>query len=271
MLTEKQIDAAAAAAAEKANGGKFIDPLFYKPEHKAFWREVVRAALEAADAARADGAAAASSFSDKDVENFSDHCVYIRSIWLFATRIWRDSDEQERRAWQQIAPSIFADLDQVLAEYVILAASRITDSAIDARKNQNFTVEMFVNGLSSAPETHKPLDALHRRMLKLRKKIQPARDKLVAHADRETIRSGKALGGASWEEWDDFWSALADFVRLLNEKTSGEPFEIDAGGVKADAENLLKALEESRHFKTLMDSTNPVVRDACLNLALPKN
>jgi hypothetical protein len=50
MWTDKQIDAAAAAAAEKANGGKFSDPLFYAPEHRAFWREVVKTALEAAQA-----------------------------------------------------------------------------------------------------------------------------------------------------------------------------------------------------------------------------
>jgi hypothetical protein len=47
--TEREIEAAAAAAAEKANGGKFVDPLFYKPEHRAFWHEVIRAAFEAAD------------------------------------------------------------------------------------------------------------------------------------------------------------------------------------------------------------------------------
>lgn len=46
-FTDEQIDAATAAAAEKANGGRFTDPLFYAPEHKVFWREVIRTALEA--------------------------------------------------------------------------------------------------------------------------------------------------------------------------------------------------------------------------------
>lgn len=270
MPTEKQIDAAAAAAAERANGGKFNDPLFYKPEQKDFWRDVVCTVLEAAEAARVGGDQTPSSVSEKDVQNFSDHCVYIRSVWLFAARILRDSDEEERKAYQVIAPSIFADLDQVLAEYVILAASRVTDPAVDTRKNKNFTVEMFANGFSSDPETQKLLDALRERMWKLRKKIEPARHKLVAHADCETIRSGKAIGGASWAEWDEFWSALSDFVRLLNEKSFGKPFEIDAGGVIGDAENLLKALKESGYFKTLMESSNPDIRDACVNLTLPK-
>lgn len=223
----------------------FTDPLFYAPEHRAFWREVVRTALEAADAARSGGDAAALQISAEDVEVFSGDCVYIRSIWQFATRILRDSTEQERQALQKIVPTIFASLDQILAEYAILAACRITDPAIDPRQNENFTVEMFVKGFSSDPETYKQLDALQQRMSKLRKKIERARHKLVAHADRETIRNGKAVGGASWAEWDDFWSALAEFVHLINEKMTGKPFEIDANGAKGEAENLLKALKES--------------------------
>lgn len=52
MWSDEAIEAAAAAAAEKANGGKFSDPLFYAPEHRAFWREVIKAALEAVSADR---------------------------------------------------------------------------------------------------------------------------------------------------------------------------------------------------------------------------
>lgn len=49
-FTDQQIDRAAAAAAEKANGGRFLDPLFYAPEHRQFWRDVVKAALDAGTA-----------------------------------------------------------------------------------------------------------------------------------------------------------------------------------------------------------------------------
>ena len=41
------VERVAAAMAEKANGGKFSDPLFYAPEHKAFWMEVVLTGIEA--------------------------------------------------------------------------------------------------------------------------------------------------------------------------------------------------------------------------------
>jgi hypothetical protein len=79
-------------------------------------------------------------------------------------------------------------------------------------------------------------------MKKLRKNILPARHKLAAHVDRNVIRKGKRLAAATWQEWDAFWNALADFVRLLNEMRLRKPHEITAGNVKGDAEQLLKVL-----------------------------
>jgi hypothetical protein len=80
MWTDEQIELAAAAAAEKADGGKFVDPLFYKPEHQRFWREVVQTALEATSVPPAAKQSEAPNVSKKEIEAFSDHCVYIRSV-----------------------------------------------------------------------------------------------------------------------------------------------------------------------------------------------
>jgi hypothetical protein len=269
MRTEEQIDAAAAAAAEKANGGKFTDPLFYKPEHRAFWKEVVRTALDATDAPPAPKKASPTPVSNEEVQKFSEHCVYIRSVWTFMMRIWRDSDANERKLMEGVAPLFFSDIGQALTEMMIIAACRITDRA-NSGNNENFTVELFANSFASDPDTYKQLDTLHQRMKKLRTKILPARHKLGAHADRDVIRKGQVLGKASFEEWEDFWSALKDFVRIINEKTTGKPFDIDAGGVFGDAEMLLKALAQGRHFETLLNGTDKAVADACLELAMPK-
>ncbi len=269
MRTEQQIDAAAAAAAEKANGGQFTDPLFYKPEHRAFWKVVIRTALDAADAASASKTAPTTPVSKEEVEKFSEHCVYIRSVWILMMRIWRDSSENERKLTDGIAPLFFADIGQALTEMMIIAACRITDPANSGGSRENFTVELFANSFSSDPKTYKQLDALHQRMKKLRAKILAARHKLGAHADRDVIRKGQVLGKATFEEWEDFWSALKDFVRIINEKTTGKPFEIDAGGVFGDAEMLIKALGQSRHFETLLNGGDKAIADACIKLALP--
>jgi hypothetical protein len=160
-----------------------------------------------------------------------------------------------------------------LGEIAMRTEQQIEAAAAAAAEKANgskFTaVELFAKSFASGPETYKQLDALHQRMKKLRAKILPARHKLGAHADRDVIRKGRLLGKASFEEWDDFWSALRDFVRILNEKTTGKPFEIDAGGVFGDAEMLIKALGQSRHFETLLNGSDKAVADACLKLALP--
>jgi hypothetical protein len=267
MPTDKQIDAAAAAAAEKANGGKFLDPLFYKPEHQAFWRDVIRCALEASEAATRKERKA-SQVSKEEVRTFSEHCVYIRSVYTFMTRIWRDSDAGERAVMESVAPLFFEDIGKVLGDFLVIAACRITDPTDAGRGRENFGVELFANSFPPEDETFGKLHALRGRMEKLRKVIEPARNKLGAHADRDVIREGKTLQGGSWKEWEDFWLALADFVRLLNEKTFGKPFEIDAAGVFGDAETLLKSLKQSRHFEALINDKDPKIRDACLNVAL---
>ena len=59
---------------------------------------------------------------------------------------------------------------------------------------------------------------------------------------------GRFLAKRAFEDWGDFWSALREFVRVLNEKTTGKPLEIDAGGVFGDAEMMIKALGQSRHL-----------------------
>ncbi len=209
--------------------------------------------------------------SAKEVEEFSGHCVYLRSVYSFMTRIWRDSDQAERKIMEAIAPLFFEDIGKVLGEFLVNAACRITEPASDQRGNQNFTVELFVNSFSSEPETFKELDLLRQRMMKLRNKILAARNKLGAHSDRAVILKGEPLGAASWNEWGEFWSALQDFVRVVNEKVIGTPFEIDAAGVLGDAETLLKALRESQHFRTLLKSDDPGVKNACVRLTLPKS
>jgi hypothetical protein len=209
-----------------------------------------------------------SNVSDKEVKDFSEHCVFIRSVYLFGVRLFKDSDPTERDLMTAVAPLLFEDLTQVFREFMVLAACRITDPAKDRRGNENFTVEMFVNNFAADTEAFKQLDALHQRMKPFRGKIEPARNKLSAHHDRAAV-GGPPLGAASWQEWNEFWSAVKDFVRILNEQTTGKPFEIDAAGVPGDAEMLLKALSQSRHFEELLKGNDPAVTAACLKVALP--
>lgn len=76
-----------------------------------------------------------------------------------------------------------------------------------------------------------------------RSRIETARHKLTAHADRETIRTGEPLGAATWLEWDKFWMDLGAFVSLIHEHALGSPFDIRAAMVRGDAEMMLEKMQ----------------------------
>ncbi len=193
MVTEAQIEAAAAAAAEKANGGKFIDPLFYKPEHQEFWRGVVRTALEVAAKVQPPKLHKA---TNEEITTFSMHCVYIRSVYTLMLRIWRDSNDEERKLMEALSPSFFEDVGQVLGEFLVNAACRISERALDSMGNENLTLELFLENFPEDSDTHKKLSEYLAIIKRHRRRILPARNKLGAHADREVIRKGKPLGAA---------------------------------------------------------------------------
>lgn len=202
------------------------------------------ATTDKATGAKSPDAATATEVSAKEVEEFSAHCVYIRSVYTFAVRIFKDIDEAEAKAMEAIAPVSYKNMSMVLSEFLVNATCRITEPAADRSGNANFTLELFVNSFAPHTQAYKLLEPLRQRIDTFRKKIVPARNKLAAHADRVVILKGEPLSTASWAEWDDFWSALREFVRVLNERTTGKRFEIDVPAMRDEAESLLKALHD---------------------------
>ncbi len=51
---------------------------------------------------------------ESDVKEFSNHCAYIRTVYVLAIRIWRDSSDEERKMMEGISPSFFLDMGQSL-------------------------------------------------------------------------------------------------------------------------------------------------------------
>ena len=75
-----------------------------------------------------------------------------------------------------------------------------------------------------------------------RKKIEPARHKLISHLDRAAILAGCPLGAATDAEWNQFWLDLQDFICIVHRKIMGSPFYLNGVAGLSDAGDLLKAL-----------------------------
>jgi hypothetical protein len=184
-----------------------------------------------------------SNVSNEEVKKFSEHCLLMRSVYRYMVRLFKDSNPTEHALMNAVAPQFFGALMTVFSEYMVLAVCRITDPADAGQGKENFTVELFAKNFAPDTEAFKKLAVPHKKMELFRAKIKRARHKLAAHADRAAV-SGPPLMTASWREWEEFWSALKDFVRILNEETLGAAFDIDPPGASNDAEKLLTALKK---------------------------
>jgi hypothetical protein len=125
--------------------------------------------------------------------------------------------EGTKAAMEAVAPRFFEDLAQVLNEFAISSACRVTDPWIDKFGNRNLTVGFFTNVLGRFEPLHAQLGVLQASMKGHRGRIENARNKLTAHADLDTIMSGEPIGGATWPQWHQFWKELGEFVSLVHQ------------------------------------------------------
>ncbi|KRP89238.1 hypothetical protein AOQ73_26835 [Bradyrhizobium pachyrhizi] len=107
----------------------------------------------AADQSKASSGASADTTDsfEADVNDFSSHCAYIRTVYTFAMRIWRDSSDSERKLMEAISLSFFLDMGQVLAEYVVLSACRITDPANGHRADRRGAIHVYGHSHGKLP------------------------------------------------------------------------------------------------------------------------
>ena len=180
----------------------------------------------------------------EDIEIFANYCVFTRSIYLHARELFETSSAEDKALMGNTAGMFFDDLNRVLNEYVILQVCKITDPPHDLRKNDNHTIAFLLEhyDFSSDPPILKRLKALHASMQVFRKKIEPARHKLISHLDRAAILAGCPLGAATDAEWNQFWLDLQDFICIVHRKIMGSPSYLNGVAGLSDAGDLLKAL-----------------------------
>jgi hypothetical protein len=101
-----------------------------------------------------------------------------------------------------------------------------------------------------------------------RRKLVPARNKLISHSDRAAVLAGQTLGGVSQRESDQFWLDLQDFICIVYEKVVGTYFYINGVSMLSDADGLLKALKQAESFDQLLSAADATLARRCTDLAL---
>ncbi len=205
-----------------------------------------------------------------DILVFLDHCVFMRSVYLHGKILFEHSSAKDKARMTGAAPIFFGDLNRMFIEYVILQVCKITDPARDVRKNDNHTVAFLLQhyDFSSDPEKQNRLAALDAQLQAFRRKILPARNKLISHSDRTAIMAGEALGSVAEADWEKFWMELQELVSLIHEVVVGTPFQITEVAMLSDADGFLKALKRAECFEQLAHEGDARLTHRCADLAL---
>jgi hypothetical protein len=211
------------------------------------------------------------STPSEDIKVFADHCVFMRSIYMHGRALFETSTDKEKTRMEQAAPIFFGDLNRMFVEFMILQVCKITDPALDFRKNENHTIAFLVEhyDLNSDPATAQRLVPLNARVQTFREKLLPARNKLIGHSDRTAIMAGVALGSAPQTEWEQFWLDLQDVVSIIYAKVfGGAPFYINGVAMLSDVDGWHKALKHAACFSELVHGGDSALTHRCVDMAL---
>lgn len=126
-----------------------------------------------------------------DITVFSEHCVFVRSLYLHGKGLFERTNNEERRRMENAAPVFFGDLNRIIIEHVILEVCKMTDPAQDFKKNDNLTIAFLVEHYGLSNDTR--LKALVAGLDAFRQKVVVARNKIISHSDRLAIHAGTAL------------------------------------------------------------------------------
>jgi hypothetical protein len=166
-------------------------------------------------------------------------------------------DTTARELMKQTAPQFFLDIKKVLHNYLILEFAKITDPS-KSGNYENFTVSNIIDSNASilAKDVLDNLCQLNGKINAFRKYIVPARHKLIAHNDKNTIMSGATLGEFPEKEDENFIGTLEEIASIMHKACFGDYLlgisPLVLGGVRDFKDALRKAVafqKALREFK----------------------
>ncbi len=160
-----------------------------------------------------------------------------------------DSDDETRDLLSQVAAAFFDRMGRVLMKYLYGRIGVLTDPPENGSQ-RNLTVRHLNDLLLDAGLMTPAIEAPAKALQRYRELILPARNKLIAHLDREHVLAGSTLGAHSADEVPRFFDALQEYFDEAGRAVGVGPsdFRVQAhpGDAKDLVENLRSLLAKSR-------------------------
>ena len=180
------------------------------------------------------------SISKDTAIEFCKLCNWAFEAWMIRRTLFDDNPNHE--AHFKECPDFFYKLDILTQEYALQQVSKLHDPAIQ-RDSMNLSIDYMIR-FGDWRDKEQEVKRLASSLDKFRKSIKPARDKLLAHNDLESIMQGEPLGGFEDGKDIEYFKTLQAFVDEIHEKWIGGPYSFNDLAI-TDAEEFCHFLSRA--------------------------
>jgi len=188
--------------------------------------------------------------SGEIVKKFCDYIVHLKAIHQIYKELF--ANDEGRRLMEQTAKSFFMDINRILINYFMLEITKITEPAKTSNKYENFTIANMLETIDWPASVVCDLKRLNNVIENFRGKITEARNKLLAHYDKNTFISGTILGAFPKGDDEKLIETLEEMCNVLHKASFGEIFGEISVAMAGDVLDLKEVLKRGIAFDKLL-------------------
>ena len=204
----------------------------------------------------------------KQMTAIAESFLAIRERFIWLAKCWAtyralyESGPKTDDLMRRSAAWFFHDFNLIIIDYLILEICKVTDPSV-TMKRENLTVEnlwkqLHVVGMIKCGESE--IRSAYEEVKKYRDLIKGARNRLVAHFDKETVLKGEGLGGHDADEVRVFFDNLEIFSDCVGRLVGVGPRSFKWGSPgPGDALDLLKVIKKGLSHQS--ESAVPAIEE----------
>ncbi len=179
-----------------------------------------------------------------DFEMLREHCIIIRRNFnTYNALFFSDSDDLLIKT----ALTFFNDIAEIMQRDWILQVCKLMDPAVTKRKGtvlENISIELINSQLENEGLMRQEISSISDALLAYGKKIVSARNKRLAHFDREHQISGAILGATTEKELEAFMENIQKYCDAVGRTIGLGPLDFTSSSCPGDVHDLLRVLRD---------------------------
>lgn len=195
----------------------------------------------------------------KDFEVFRAQCIRVCEFFQTYETLFEKANHD---LLHEAAALFFLDVQDALQAWCWLQSCRITDPA-SAWGRKNLTVPYFDEQLREYGLVTPICFDASSGLMKYRSFIEEARNRLLAHADRDSVLADLPMGGHPRSEMLAFLNSIQVYCDAVADTLGLLPLDFRSPSGPGDAHDLLKVLREGLKAKACSRSEERPVDDSC--------